>query len=376
MPNVIPPSSTFDWDKLAFDLYPTHGYVKYVWTAATGAWSKPEWVDQPYLRLHVGSVALNYGASCFEGLKAFRHEDGQVRLFRPKENAARLTYSADFVSMPALPEETFLEACEIAVGKNLDLVPPHAPYGASGSMYLRPMMFASGHQLALVAPSEFTFIVYVTPTGSLYGSAGGKAPAVDGVVVQAFDRAAERGTGTAKLAGNYGPVLKHQAAAKKAGFAITLHLDSKTRSFIDEFSTSNFIAIKKPSSADEKPTLVVPASESILRSVTTKSLMLIAESFGWTVERRPVPFQELVDGGLSEAMACGTAAAITPVRSITYDDANGVTQKISIGDGQNAGPRTLELLQELTGIQAGSREDKLGFLWPAEGINAEKVKSI
>lgn len=186
-----------------------------------------------------------------------------------------------------------------------------------------------------MAPKEFTFIVYVTPTGSLYGSAGGKAPAVDAVVVEDFDRAAPKGTGSYKLAGesrrlpfafpglsggllltlffrllpgNYAPVLKFQKQAKEAGYAITLHLDSKTRTHIDEFSTSNALGIKKASSPDATPTLVVPRSDSILKSVTTKSLVDIAKSLGWNVELRPVPFQEVIDGGLEEFMACGTAA--------------------------------------------------------------------
>ncbi|GAA5896058.1 hypothetical protein JCM6882_005600 [Rhodosporidiobolus microsporus] len=368
-PTVVPPSPTFDWSKLAFGLYETAGHAQSVYK--DGAWGPLEFVKDPYIRLPVGSVALNYGSSVFEGLKAFRQEDGQVKLFRPRENAARISYSAAAVSIPEIPEDLFLQAVELAVGKNLALVPPHAPYGASGSMYVRPLAFASGAELGLIAPKEFTFIVYVTPTGSLYGSAGGKAPAVDAVVVEDFDRAAPKGTGSYKLAGNYAPVLRHQAKAKADGFAITLHLDSKTRTHIDEFSTSNALAIKKASSPDATPTLVVPRSESILKSVTTKSLVDIAKGLGWNVELRPVPFQEAIDGGLEEFMACGTAAAITPIRSITYTDASGSAQKIAFGDG-NAGPRTLELLQQLTGIQAGTLPDKHGFLWPAEGIDGSK----
>ncbi|GAA5975462.1 hypothetical protein JCM11641_004271 [Rhodosporidiobolus odoratus] len=370
MPAVVPPSSTFDWSKLAFGLYETNGHIQY--TYKDGAWGKAEWVKEPYLRLHIGSVALNYGSSCFEGLKAFRHEDGQVRLFRPQENAARMSYSGEAVSIPAVPEELFLEAVEMAVGRNLELVPPHAPYGASGSMYVRPLLFASGAQLGLMAPDEFTFIVYVTPTGSLYGSAGGKAPAVDAVVVESFDRAAPKGTGSYKLAGNYAPILKFQKEGKEKGYAITLHLDSKTRTHVDEFSTSNFVAIKRPSSPDAKPTFVVPRSESILKSVTTKSLVDIALSLGWEVELRPVPFKEVIEGGFAEVMACGTAAAITPIRSITYNDSPDLTKRIVIGDGENAGPRTLELLQALTGVQSGTKPDTFGFLWPKDGVDGSK----
>ncbi|KDE09309.1 branched-chain amino acid aminotransferase [Microbotryum lychnidis-dioicae p1A1 Lamole] len=371
MPAVVPPSDTFAWDKLAFALYPTSGYVSY--TYKDGAWGKAEWVSEPYLKLHVGSVALNYGASTFEGLKAFRHPDGQVRLFRPKDNAARIQHSAEVVSMPPVPEELFLEAVSLAVGRNLDLVPPHAPHGASGSMYVRPLAFASGENLILAPPSEFQFIVYVTPTGSLYGTAGLKAPAIDAFVLETFDRAAPRGVGHAKLAGNYAPTFRHAAAAKQAGYAITLHLDSATRTQIDEFSTSNFLAIKKRSSSDDdKVTLVVPTSESILKSVTTKAIIGIAESFGWTVDRRIVKFSEVIEGAFEEVAACGTAAALTPIRSITYHDTPETTQKISIGDGVNAGPRFLSILSELTGIQSGTIPDKFDWTWPKEGIYGSK----
>lgn len=210
--------------------------------------------------------------------------------------------------MPEVPQELFHQAVHTAVAKNLEFVPPHSAHGASGSLYVRPLLFASGAELVPMAPKEFIFLVWCTPTGSLYGTAGGKAPAVDAFVIDDFDRAAPLGVGNAKLAGNYAPVFRHQAKAKKEGYAITLHLDSKHRTHIDEFSTSNFIGIQRPAKEGETPTLVVPASESILKSVTTKSLIGIAEGFGWNVERRPVPFQEVIDGGLSEVMACGTAA--------------------------------------------------------------------
>ncbi|KAM0752824.1 branched-chain amino acid aminotransferase II [Meredithblackwellia eburnea MCA 4105] len=365
MPSVVPPSDKFP-KPLAFDLYPTNGFAKYVWK--DGKWGSVEWVKEPYLNLHVGNVGLNYGASVFEGLKAFRHPDGHVRVFRPKDNSARLNHSADIVSMPEVPEEIFLEGVQLAVGRNLEWVPPHADYGASGSMYIRPLLFASGANLILNPPSEFTFIVYVTPTGSLYGTAGTQAPAVDAFILETFDRAAPKGVGHAKLAGNYAPTFKHAAAAKKAGFPITLHLDAKTRTNIDEFSTSNFLAIAK-STGDGKTKLVVPTSESILKSVTTKAIIEIAQSFGWEIERRIVPFQEVIDGGFDEVCACGTAAAITPIRSITYHDSAETTKKVSIGDGVNAGKGFLSILSQLTGIQSGTKEDTFGWTWPKAGVD-------
>jgi branched-chain amino acid aminotransferase len=169
--------------------------------------------------------------------------------------------------------------------------------------------------------------------------------------------------------GNYAPTFIHATAAKKAGYAITLHLDSLTHSNIDEFSTSNFLAISSPA-ASPLTTLVVPTSPSILKSITTESIIEIAQSKGWIVERRIVPFAEVINGGFSEVAACGTAAAITPIKSITYHtDPQQTLTKLSIGNGETPGAIFLEILNELTGVQCGDMKDTRGWVWPAEGIS-------
>jgi len=165
-------------------------------------------------------------------------------------------------------------------------------------------------------------------------------------------------------------VFRHTAAAKKAGFGITLHLDSATRSFIDEFSTANFLGVKE---RDGKKTLVVPTSPSILGSITTKAIADIAESLGWAIERRPLPFQEVIDGGLDEVAAAGTAAAVTAVRSISFENEAGEVQKIKIGNGETAGPNFQQILQELTAIQSGIQPaPNSDWVWPAAGIDSER----
>lgn len=165
-------------------------------------------------------------------------------------------------------------------------------------------------------------------------------------------------------------MFRHTAAAKKAGFGITLHLDSATRSFIDEFSTANFLGVKE---RDGKKTLVVPTSPSILGSITTKAIADIAESLGWAIERRPLPFQEVIDGGLDEVAAAGTAAAVTAVRSISFENEAGEVQKIKIGNGETAGPNFQQILQELTAIQSGIQPaPNSDWVWPAAGIDSER----
>lgn len=166
------------------------------------------------------------------------------------------------------------------------------------------------------------------------------------------------------------------AAAKKAGYPITLHLDSATRSMIDEFSTSNCLLLSYEngqSTADaerlRKPTLVVPESPSILKSVTTKSIADIAANLlGWNVSVQPVPFQDVKSGKFDEIAAAGTAAVITPVRSVTYHTSATETAKVDIGNGKTAGPAFIKLMETLTGIQSGDVEDTMGWLWPREGV--------
>lgn len=149
-------------------------------------------------------------------------------------------------------------------------------------MYIRPLIFGSSAQLGLNPPEEYTFVVYVLPVGVYHG-----VHPVAALILEEFDRAAPEGTGSAKVGGNYAPVLRWSEKARTEGYGITLHLDSKTRSVIDEFSTSGFVGVKKHSEG-EGYTVVVPDSKNVIRSVTSESVLSIAESFGWTVERRPV----------------------------------------------------------------------------------------
>jgi branched-chain amino acid aminotransferase len=221
--------------------------------------------------------ALNYGQQAYEGLKAFRTPDGNITIFRPHSNALRLQHSASFISVPPVPEETFMEAVHAAVSLNAEYVPPHE---TGAALYIRPLIFGSSAQLGLSPPEEYTFCVYVLPVGVYHGIHPVKA-----LILEDFDRAAPDGTGSAKVGGNYAPVLKWSEKARDEGYGITLHLDSKTRSEIDEFSTSGFIAVKNEGG---RTTLVVPDSKCVIKSVTSDSCLQIAKSNGWGVEQRSV----------------------------------------------------------------------------------------
>ncbi|PWY99735.1 branched-chain amino acid aminotransferase II [Testicularia cyperi] len=380
------PTQAIDWEKLGFKERDVNGMVKVTWR--DGKWGPLEIVKEHKLHIHAAAPCLNYGQQAFEGIKAFRSASGSVRVFRPQENWRRMNLSARMASMPELSQETFLGAIKAAVALNLEYVPPYKKNAAGGALYIRPLLMATGPQLLLGSPDEFTFVVWVTPVGSLYGS-GSEIPAVDGFVLDTFDRTAPMGTGHTKLGGNYAPVFKPTAEAKKQGYPITMHLDSASHTYIDEFSTSNVLAVQKQ---NDEITLVVPESKSILRSVTKISVVEIAEKLcGWTVELRQVAFDELKQDSFQELMAAGTAAGITPVRSMSYNSEKPVLQheklsaegpkyvlpssneikRIDFGDGKTAGDCARRLFDELTSYQCGDQEDKFGWLWPAEGIVAE-----
>lgn len=220
--------------------------------------------------------ALNYGQQAYEGLKAFRNPSGGIQVFRPDRNAARMQHSAEFISVPPVPTDLFLDAVKAAVALNAEYVPPHE---TGAAMYIRPQIYGSSAQLGLSPPEEYMFCVYVLPTGVYHGT-----HPVNALILDDFDRAAPNGTGSAKVGGNYAPVLRWSDKARAEGYGITLHLDSATHSEVDEFSTSGFIGAIVDG---DDVTLVVPDSKNVIQSVTADSITDIGRSFGWKVEKRP-----------------------------------------------------------------------------------------
>ncbi|KAI8365529.1 branched-chain amino acid aminotransferase [Blakeslea trispora] len=354
---ITPASKTFDFSSMGFQYRDLNGFVKYTWTLEKG-WDSGVMETNPYLNVHMCATGLNYGQQCFEGLKAFRDTEGRVRIFRPQANAARMVHSAEIGFMPNVPEEVFMEGVRRCVEANLEYVPPKE---SGGSLYIRPLLFGSGPYIGMGPAEEFTFVVFAMPVGSFY--TGGVKP-VDAIVIEDFDRSAPNGTGSAKLGGNYAPTFSHVMKAKKAGYALTLHLDAKTHTQIDEFSTSNFVALTYPD-ANGVRTFVTPNSNSILRSVTRLSLEDIARKLGWKVEERAVALKEVEEGVFEEVAACGTAAIITPVKKIVRGD-----QTIIIGSGNQTdiGEGFKKLFDEYRGIQSGEIEDTFGWMWPQEGL--------
>ena len=338
-------SQPLDWANLGFQYRQARCHVEYTWR--DGSWDAGRLVDEPYLRLHVGATALHYGQAAFEGLKAFAQKDGSVRLFRPDENAKRMRASAKRSMMAEVPEELFLEAVKRAVAANRDYVPP---YGSGGSLYVRPLLIGSGERIGLQPAPEYTFVVLVVPVGAYY-KGDGPTP-VPCMVVEGYDRAAPRGVGNVKVAGNYAADLLPNALGRDQGYPIGLYLDAATRTKVEEFSTSNFIAVSK-----DGRTYATPDSDAVLPSITNKSLMELAKANGLEVQRRPIAIDEVFDGKFSEIAACGTAVVVTPIKSLVHG-----TKVVEIGEA--VGPVTKMLYDQIRAIQDGDAPDTFGWTVP------------
>ncbi|KAI6812567.1 branched-chain amino acid aminotransferase [Hortaea werneckii] len=353
-----PPVNTIDWNDIGFKVREVNGHVSSTFSYKTGKWTTPCFVEDPYLRIHGMAPGLNYGQQCYEGLKAFRTpDDKSITIFRPTMNAERMQHSAEFISIPEVPVDLFNQCVHLAVSLNAEFVPPHS---SGAAMYIRPLLFGSSAQLGLNPPEEYTFLVYVLPVGVYHG-----VHPVSALILEDFDRAAPEGTGSAKIGGNYAPVLRFSERARKEGFGITLHLDSRTRSEIDEFSTSGFIGVRGDASKEgESVTIVVPDSKNVIKSVTSDSVCQIAKSWGWKVEKRSIKYEELPQ--FNEVLAAGTAAALVPIKSITMRS-KGDEFKYQ-GGGDEPGPAIVKLLAQLKGIQSGKVKDTFGWCQEVQPI--------
>lgn len=334
-----------DWSKLTFSYTKTNTilYAKF----ADGKWSEVESRTDDNLKLSAFAGALHYAVECFEGLKAFRGQDGKVRIFRPEENAKRLQRSAKYLGIEAPSTEMFIEMCKRVVRENIEFLPP---YGTRASLYLRPTLFGSNPQLGVQSSKECTFLMLCSPVGAY---TGGTLEAIDVVIARDYDRAAPNGCGAHKVGGNYAASLASLNKAHELGFKAVLYLDPTTKEFIDEYNSSNFFAIRGNS-------YITPESASILPSITNKSLETAARELGMTVERRPVPVSEL--STFEEVGECGTAVVITPVHKLVDKPSLSSEEETvyEYGDGL-CGPKSLKLYNYITAIQYGEIPDKFGW---------------
>lgn len=331
-----------DWHNLGF------GYVKtdkrYVSNFKDGAWDDGALISDDTITISECAGVLQYAQTVFEGLKAYTTEDGHVVCFRPDLNAERIEQSAQRLEMPAFPKDRFVDAIVQTVKANIDYVPP---YGSGATLYIRPYMFGTNAVIGVKPADEYQFRVFTTPVGPYFK--GGAKPIT--VRISDFDRAAPHGTGHIKAGLNYAMSLHAIVDAHKQGFAENIYLDSATRTKIEETGGANILFVTK----DNK--VVTPKSNSILPSITRRSLMVVAKEYlGLEVEEREVYLDEVKD--FAECGLCGTAAVISPVGKI-----NDHGKEICFPSGmEEMGPVTKKLYETLTGIQMGRLEAPEGWI--------------
>ena len=287
-----------NWSDLSFGYMPTDYNVRCV--CKNGVWGELEVSSSPYINIHMAATALHYGQEAFEGMKAFKGRDGRVRIFRMRDNAERLQSSCRGIMMAELPIDKFEEAVLKAVKLNERFIPP---YESGASLYIRPLLFGTTAQVGVKPAKDYMFVVFVTPVGP-YFKAGFKPTPY--AIMRQYDRVAPLGTGTYKIRGT---------------------------------------------------SYITPKSDSILPSITNKSLMTLAEELGMTVERRHIPVEELAT--FDEAGACGTAAVISPVSRV--DDIDEGKSYVFSKDGR-PGPVCERLYNKLRAIQYGDEPDTHGWI--------------
>lgn len=336
-----------DWSKLTFSYTKTNTILCSYYR--DGAWTPVESHNDDTIKMSAFAGALHYSIECFEGLKAFRGKDGSIRLFRPEENAKRMQRSADFLGIEAPSVEMFIDMCIRSVKENIEFLPPFEATGAS--LYLRPTLIGFNPQLGVQSSKECLFMVLCSPVGAYVG---GALDAIDVVIARNYDRAAPNGSGSFKVGGNYACSLRSLNIAHEQGYKAVLYLDPATKTFIDEFNSSNFFAIKGNK-------YITPKSDSILPSITNMSLETVAAHLGMEVERRPVPVNEL--SSFDEVGECGTAVVITPVHKLVDKPFLESEEETvyTFGDG-TCGPKSLELYRYITGLQKGEIEDIFGWI--------------
>ena len=331
-----------DWSNIGF------GYIKtdkrYVSNFKNGAWDEGTLTDDANIVLSECAGVLQYAQTVFEGLKAYTTEDGRIVCFRPDLNASRMADSAKRLEMPAFPEDRFVKAVEETVRANAGFVPP---YGSGATLYIRPYMFGTNPVIGVKPADEYQFRMFCTPVGPYFK--GGAKPIT--IKVSDFDRAAPHGTGHIKAGLNYAMSLHAIVTAHQEGYDENMYLDAATRTKVEETGGANFIFVTKDG------TVVTPKSNSILPSITRRSLMVVAEKYlGLKVEHREVYFDEVKD--FAECGLCGTAAVISPVGKIV-----GHGKEICFPSGmEKMGPVIQKLYDTLTGIQMGRIEAPEGWI--------------
>ena len=326
-----------DWGNLGF------GYVqtdyRYVANFKEGKWDEGGLTDKATIEMSECDCVLQYAQTCFEGLKAYTTADGRTVCFRPDLNASRMADSCRRMKMPVFPEDKFVEAVIETVRANKAWVPP---YGSGATLYLRPFMFGIDSIIGVKPAIEYQFRIFATPVGPYFK--GGVKPLT--LRISDLDRAAPSGTGHIKAGLNYAMSLYNIVDAHEQGYDENVYVDSATRTHIEETGGANIIFI-------QGNTLVTPKSDTILPSITRRSLLQVAKDhLGMEVEEREIALSEFDQ--FSECGLCGTAAVISPVGKIA-DHGKEICYA-------GMGPKIQKLYDTLRGIQMGTIEGPEGWV--------------
>lgn len=339
---VTEEKANIDWANVGFGYHKTD--KRYVSNYKDGKWDEGVLTEDSNIVLNESAGVLQYAQTCFEGMKAYTTVNGKVVVFRPDMNAKRMSDTAKRLEMPVFPEDRFVEAVEQVVKANLKFVPP---YGTGATLYLRPFMFGSAPVMGVKPSAEYQFRIFASPVGPYFK--GGAKPIT--LTVSDFDRAAPHGTGHVKAGLNYAMSLHAIVTAHANGYDENLYPDALTRTKVEETGGANFFFVTK----DNK--VVTPKSDSILPSITRRSLMYVAKEYlGLETEEREVYLSELKD--FAECGLCGTAAVISPVGKIVDHG-----KEICFPSGmEKMGPISQKLYETLTGIQYGRIEAPEGWI--------------
>lgn len=307
-----------------------------------GAWQSVKIVPYGNIVLSPSSSFIHYGQSIFEGIKAFKHENGDISIFRPDQNHERFNKSAARLEMPTVPAEIFMDGLKTLI----DLDRGWVPATKDASLYIRPFMFATEPALGVHPSASYTFMIITSPVGSYYNKA------LRLKVETHFTRAANGGVGFSKNAGNYALSLHPTKLAQEEGFDQLIWTDAKEHAYVEEAGTANLLF-------RIGDTLITPSSETILRGITRLSIMTIAEKWGMKTESRKVSVQELIDGiedgTVTEAFAAGTAATLTPISEIGFQ---GKIYKLSDPSTREFSNKVSKYLNDL---RYGRIEDEFGW---------------
>jgi branched-chain amino acid aminotransferase len=334
-------------DNLVFGKSFTTHYFEMDYDTSKGGWNNPTIKKFSDFMISPAALVFHYGQAIFEGLKAYKHKDGKVALFRPDENFKRLNRSAARLCMPEVDLEFALSALKELVKLEKDWIPTKEGH----SLYIRPLLFAMDPYLGVKAGDHYKLMIMLSPVGPYYPQGFKPVPIL---ATDKYVRAVRKGVGDCKTAGNYAASLLAQREAIKEGYTQVLWLDAIEQKFIEEVGTMNiFIQFK-----DEVVTPMLTGS--ILPGVTRKSVIQILKDWGYNMNERMVSIDEVVEGysngNLKEVFGTGTAAIISSISKLKYKD-----NVLQFSD-EHAGELGTKLYEEILGIQYGEKEDKYGWM--------------